>query len=171
MSEEIIIHKEVIYRDKFEGNIDIIDKHIKHILEFDKGRFKTNVGGYQSNFITFGFEELIKKGSDMCTSIGLKNNNMEGMWININDGNSFNHPHIHSFVSWSMVYYHNICCDKCPIVFTHLVPQLVDKFKYKYVPKEGDIILFSGRQPHSVMACGNPDHRRISVAMNFRTWS
>ena len=56
---EKVIRKESIYLNDYTGDTDIIQKHIDHILTFDKGRVVSNRGGYQSNNITFGFDDII----------------------------------------------------------------------------------------------------------------
>ena len=134
MLTEKILFKDSAYLTKYEGDKNIIDKHIEHILLFDKGRKGSNEGGY---------------------------------WLNINKGNDFNHEHIHELNGASAVYYHKVCCDKAPIVFKHLIPQIIEN-TVDYIPQEGDIIFFPSYLPHGVRACGNPEHERISFAINFK---
>jgi len=161
----IDIFKETIWVKKFNGNLDIITKHAQHIVEYDPGREVSNVGGYQSNNITFGFKELIEQAHE-----GIKELNYEAklvnFWLNINKGDDYNFPHIHAINFVSVVYYHQVCCEECPIRFTHLVPQIRPEY-YEIRPKNQDMLFFSGTIPHSVKGCGNKDHTRISLAFNF----
>ena len=163
--EHVDIFKETISVKKFNGNLDIINKHIQHIVEYDPGRKISNVGGYQSNNITFGFKELIDQAYDGTKELGIKSN-LVNFWLNINTGDNYNNCHIHPTDSISVVYYHQVCCEECPIKFTHLVPQIKTNY-YELRPKNQDMLFFSGTIPHSVKGCGNKEHTRISIAFNF----
>ncbi len=166
MVTEKILFKESLFHTKYMGNIDVIDKHIEHILFFDKGRHGSNKGGYQSHDITFGFQELI---SFMQTSAKQISEDLvfENFWLNINKGTDYNSEHIHELNGASAVYYHKVCCDQCPIFFKHLCPHVVlDTAKVS--PKEQDIVFFPSYLPHGVESCGNPEHKRISLAFNFK---
>lgn len=162
---EQVIFKQSIFTKNFEGDLSIIDKHIEHIVSFDKGRVVTNQGGYQSNYITFGFDELIRSIIDGFKLINL-NASLASFWLNINKGSDYNLSHIHGMDMWSVVYYHKVCCEKSPIVFSHLVPSL-NQEKYMHIPKNQQIIYFQGIYPHAVLGCQGEDHQRISIAFNF----
>jgi hypothetical protein len=164
MNEEII-YKQSIYRLMYPGDKDVIDKHNKHILEFDKGRVISNIGGYQSHDITFGYSDLIEYIKKALSTFELEMV-FRNMWINVNKGTDYNLPHVHELNGVSAVYYHKMCCDKAPIIFQDVMPE-VRQWKYEVTPKEGEILLFDSFIPHSVRGCGNPDHQRISIAFNF----
>jgi len=166
MMQPIDIFKETIYVKKFQGNLDIITKHINHIVEFDSGRKLSNIGGYQSRDISFGFDEILQQAYDGLKEVGI-NSRLVNFWLNINKGDNYNSPHIHATDFVSMVYYHQVCCDNCPIVFTSLVPQL-QVGSFEKVPNNQDMLFFSGILPHAVKGCGNKEHTRISLAFNFR---
>ena len=166
MFTEKILFKESAYITKYEGDKNIIDKHIEHILLFDKGRKGSNEGGYQSHDITFGFNELLTFTQKCAVELG-PSLMLANFWLNINKGNDFNREHIHELNGASAVYYHKVCCDKAPICFKHLVPQIIEN-TVEYIPQEGDIIFFPSYLPHGVRACGNPEHERISFAFNFK---
>lgn len=159
------IYKESFYTTQYNGNVNEIQNHINHLLSFDKGRVISNRNGYQSNDITFGFFELIKFSIDSLSKINLKAK-LSNFWLNINNGNSFNLPHIHDTHKWSGVYYHKVCCNESTINFHHLVPTIVSQ-SFLYSPKEKEMIFFKGIIPHSVTACGKDNHERISLAFNF----
>lgn len=164
MKEHIIL-KQSCFTKNFEGDLDIIDKHINHIKEFDEGRVLSNVGGYQSNDITFGFKELIN-----CIEEGFKELNfnvkLANFWLNINKGKDSNSTHIHNNEFWSVVYYHKVCCENSPLIFSSLVPTInEDICIYKPFPQQ--IIYFPGWYPHSVKGCNQEEHERISIAFNF----
>lgn len=162
---EEILYKESLFYKTYSGDVDIIQKHIDHIIEFDRGRQISNRGGYQSNDITFGFENLINFAIDSLKSINV-NATLGSFWLNINQEGHNNVPHIHSAKGWSAVYYHKICCDTPKIEFHHLVPTIIYE-TYKFTPKEKQMIFFKQSKPHSVIPCYNEGHQRISIAFNF----
>ena len=164
MQEEIIL-KESIFINQYEGDSNIIQSHIDHLVKFDKGRVVSNQGGYQSNNITFGFEDLISFGVKSLSSINVKTK-LENFWLNINQGSDYNHAHVHDMSFWSAVYYHKVCCEKTFLNFHHLVPTLHQEY-YRLIPKEKCMVFFKGRVPHSVSPCNEKDHERISIAFNF----
>jgi hypothetical protein len=166
MINEIVIRKESIFQTTYTGNLQTLDDQINYIHKYDKGRTVSNVGGYQSNFITFGFDELIDFISKECQKINLKAR-FNCFWLNVNNGQDYNIPHIHNITGgFSVVYYHKVCCDKSPISFTHLIP-CIHEGEYKYSPKNQDILIFDDRLPHMVYPCNQADHTRVSVAFNF----
>lgn len=165
MIEEHIILKESLFKVKYSGNLEIIDKHIEHILTFDQGRKGSNKGGYQSHDITFGFQELLTFIKNAMQSID-NETVFSNFWLNINKGNSFNNTHVHSLHGWSCVYYHKVCCDKTPIYFENLVPR-IQVNQSRFVPTNQDIVFFRSYIPHGVDCCKNQDHERVSFAFNF----
>ncbi len=161
------IFKQSFFVKTFTGDLSIIDKHISHIIEFDKGKQRSNVGGFHSNNITFGFEELLDSIKEGFEAINMKGN-LLNFWLNINKGTDYNLPHIHGFPQvWSVVYYHKVCCDQSPLVFSHLIPT-IEQDTYNFIPKNQQIVFFSGSIPHAVKGCNREDHERISMAFNFR---
>ena len=169
MLEETLINKKSYFKTKYTGNLEIIDKHINHILEFDTGRTKTNVGGYQSNSITFGFHELINFVTACLNKILEKDKvqcNLNNFWLNINNGKNYNQEHIHNINIMSCVYYHKVCCDKSPLVFTSMLPT-IETYEEKFIPQNQDLIFFDGIYPHRVDSCGHNDHERMTIAFNF----
>jgi hypothetical protein len=164
MQEEIIL-RESIFINQYEGDSDVIQSHIDHIVKFDKGRVVSNQGGYQSNIITFGFQDLISFALNSLASIDIKTK-LENFWLNINKGSDYNLPHVHDTSVWSAVYYHKVCCEKATLNFHHLVPTIHSQY-YSYVPQEKSMVFFKGMIPHSVSPCKEHEHERISIAMNF----
>jgi len=163
---EQVVYKESVFYNDYKGDANVIQSHIDHILTFDKGRKISNAGGYQSNFITFGFNDLLQFALDSFATIG-KKAQLNTFWLNINSGNDFNYVHVHSFEEWSVVYYHKVCCEKATTNFHHLVPALIPD-KFNFVPVERRMIFFKGELPHSVSPCGEVNHQRITLAFNFR---
>ena len=162
---EEVIYKESLFINEYTEDTDLIQKHINHILEFDQGRVKSNLGGYQSNDITFGFNDLIKFAIDSLKLIKV-DARLSNFWLNINKNNHSNDPHIHDLTNWSAVYYHKVCCHDPKISFHHLVPTVIEE-TYSYTPKEKQMIFFKSNIPHSVSPCFNQGHERISIAFNF----
>ena len=164
---EKTIFRKNIFVDKYDGDLSIIDKHINHILEFDKGKHITNRGGYHSNNITFGFEDLLKFIHNCFLKIDL-NVSLDNFWININKGTHYNIPHIHGVEGiMSVVYYHKVCCENSPLVFSQLVPQ-INFDEYTLVPENQMLVFFDANIPHKVLPCDQEDHERISLAFNYR---
>ena len=129
----------------------------------------SNIGGYQSNFINFGFDELLSFVLNDAKNIPLlkdKKFKLAGFWLNVNKGHHYNSIHVHAIQTLSVVYYHKICCDKTPIVFTSHVPY-ISQHMVKFTPEEQDIIYFDGMQPHFVESCNQEEHTRISIAFNL----
>ncbi len=162
---EEITYKESCYLNFYKGDSSVIQGHIDHLLTFDKGRVVSNVGGYQSHAISFGFYDLIKFAIESLASIDIKCN-LGSFWLNINDGKSYNNTHIHELDSWSAVYYHKVCCEKATLNFHSLLPTII-KNEYKVVPKEKMMVFFKGHMPHSVSCCHGENHERITLAFNF----
>ena len=162
---EQIVSKESIFFNEYKGDTEVIENHINHILSFDKGRIVSNRGGYQSNFITFGFEDLIKFAIDSFKAIDL-NAQLNSFWLNVNKGENYNKLHVHGLYDWSVIYYHKVCCEKSTTNFHHLVPAVKeDVFRLK--PVERRMVFFNGMLPHSVSPCGESNHERITLAFNF----
>lgn len=167
--EEVIFQKRSLYKTKYTGDLNSLDKQINHLAEFDKGRKETNIGGYQSNFINFGFDELLTFVFNTAKHTPLlqdKNFRLGGFWLNINKGSDYNETHVHSMNVVSAVYYHKICCNESPIVFTNHTPYIQKHF-FKFVPSNQDIIFFDGLEPHYVEPCNQKEHTRISIAFNL----
>lgn len=165
MIVEEIVYKESVYRVPYTGDRSVIEAHNKHILEFDKGRIRSNRGGYQSNDITFGYDELINFIKEVLKKMNIEVG-FSNFWLNVNDGTNYNETHIHDLDHISAVYYHRVCCDQSPLVFSDQVPH-IRPWEYKITPKEGEILLFDSAMPHAVRGCNNPEHKRVSIAFNF----
>ena len=163
---EHTIFKESIFVNHYKGNTDVMQEDIKHLVSFDKGRNKSNRGGYQSHDINFGFQDLIQFSVESLASIG-ERVRLDNFWVNINRGNDYNVVHIHKLNAWSAVYYHSVCCEKATLNFHHLVPTVAGHEDYTYVPKVRDMVFFKSQQPHSVFPCCQENHQRISIAFNF----
>ena len=166
--QEINLYKESIFLSEFKGDLNIIDKHIEHILLFDKGRTKTNIGGYQSKDITFGFEELCDFMLENINKITPKKVVLENFWLNINKKGEYNKSHIHGLFGFSAVYYHKICCENTAIQFRHLIPTIYSD-KYLVNPINQSCLFFSSMLPHSVKPCSEDNHVRVSLAFNFKS--
>jgi hypothetical protein len=165
---EKILSKDSCFLTEYLGDISLIQRDIDKLLSFDKGVSLSNRGGYQSNLIDFGFNDLTQFLVESLKSVNI-NCMLNSFWLNINDGKSSNVCHIHespNFEAWSAVYYHKVCCDKSTINFHHLVPTIRTNIT-SVIPQEKMIIFFPGIYPHSVSSCNNENHQRISIAFNF----
>jgi hypothetical protein len=162
---EQIIHKESIYTNDYTGDSNIIQSHINHILSFDSGKAVSNRGGYQSNLITFGFQDLIQFSLNSFLTIN-KKVQLNNFWLNINKGQDYNRTHVHGLKGWSAVYYHKVCCEKATLNFHHLVPTIHEKC-FNLIPIVKRMVFFNSIIPHSVSPCNEENHERISIAFNF----
>ena len=174
--QEHILDKRSIFISKFTGDVSKIEKNIDSIKNLDKGRTISNINGYQSNAIPYGFTELVKEvGAGVKEILNIEKPLLSSFWVNINNGFSKNKTHVHahitenSFFSFSCVYYHKVCCDKSPIVFESLIPSIFTK-EHTYYPQSQDIIFFWGSIPHRVEPCMKENHERISIAFNFTNY-
>tara|TARA_R100000734_G_C3318576_1_gene112906 strand:- start:54 stop:557 length:504 start_codon:yes stop_codon:yes gene_type:complete len=163
---EQVVYKESVYVNDYPGDSHVIQSHIDHILSFDKGRSQSNRGGYQSNFITFGFKDLIQFAINSLALIN-KKAQLASFWLNINQGENYNDLHVHHLQNWSAIYYHKVCCEKATTNFHHLVPSIVFN-KFEFTPVEKRMVFFNGMLPHSVSPCDESNHERITLAFNFR---
>ena len=87
---EKVIRKESIYLNDYTGDTDIIQKHIDHILTFDKGRVVSNREVIKAMILLLVLMILLI----LLLSLASINFNcqLSNFWLNINDGNSFNLP-------------------------------------------------------------------------------
>lgn len=165
--EEKILEKRSLYITGYEGDLNLIDQEINTVLKNDMGRVISNLGGYQSNDITQGFDHLCDYIQHAIEKIfSSKKYKLGNFWLNINKGSDHNVLHVHNTKTLSVVYYHKICCDKCPIVFEHFIPSMFGEHHYFY-PNNQSIIFFHGLTPHKVLACNQENHERVSIAFNF----
>lgn len=165
MIEEIIIFKESIYRAKFSSDIEKVNQEINEVIATDiEGIKVSNEGGYHSNILKKGFEDLKQTVLINCPKQGYK---IHSFWLNINKGNHFNKSHIHGSEGMAAVYYHQVCCAYSPICFSHLVPTLKPLNRFSYSPQNQDILYFDYTLPHETIPCNNVEHTRISIAFNL----
>ena len=157
----------------------------------DPGRSISNIGGWQSNNLDINvpelqelFFEIRKQLNILKTDIGMKDNvelDIDNIWININEKNSYNDLHSHPGSPYSGVYYFKCNREdsgnimfKSPIVAHeyHLDdmlfknnPQLVGHTRCFYQPDEQKILFFPGWLQHSVTP-NNNEQSRISISFN-----
>lgn len=164
--------------------IDVLNKHINE----NKGRYVSNMGGFQTLICKFNDSEIEKKiindliishCSKFLLQFKIKKefqlNNLN-FWINKNFKGSFNKPHNHGFNSLSGVYYLKVPKNSGNLVFLDLNKTNNDNFKffdnenffaeYTIEPKEFDLILFFSETMHYVQP-NNSDESRISMAFNI----
>ena len=102
--KEVLIRKDSFFVTQYTGDKNIVDDQISYVQKYDKGRVVSNVGGFQSNYITFGFDELILFATKKLNEIG-ENVRLAAFWLNVNKGTDWNVPHIHTLEGgWSVVY-------------------------------------------------------------------
>ena len=161
--EEIIIEKNCLYKTKYNGDLNSLDKQINHLIEFDKGRKVSNIGGYQSNFINFGFDELLSFVLNDAKNIPLlkdKKFKLAGFWLNVNKGHHYNSIHVHAIQTSDKSANTNFYPPGWPYVCN-------EESKISIKPKNNKLIVFPSYLPHEVEI--NKDKTRLIFSANFMT--
>lgn len=169
---------------------DIID-YVKNLKKNNKGRKRSNIGGWQSNDLILNNKTLIPlvKEIENAVSVYGKNVNFKknitykicDMWANINNYKDFNVPHIHPNSLISGVFYLKTPKNCGNIAFMNPSQNLMDhtwldKFKDNFTEvnssvwfreaKEGLLYLFPSWLLHSVEPNTNKKEERISISFN-----
>ena len=131
-------------------NNKVLEKYALQLKRKDKGRRKSNVGGYQTNDLPYETEEILQP---LCNEL-LKNleyykefvgfkmslkKKLDNMWININGNKDYHTSHIHPACIFSGVYYINAPLNSGNIVFEHsafMQMQYDWKDEYKHIYNE-----------------------------------
>lgn len=170
----------------------IKDPLIKWIYDYmnnNKGRIRSNVGGWQSNSNFYQqqsftqYLDYIMYGVDTYSKgLGSYNYTISNMWINVNHKGSSNTLHCHPESLMSGVFYIDVPDDSGRIGFldpnsfvnAQLHRTVDTKIKRSFnftqvhstVPHEGLMLLFPSYLSHYVDT-NNSDHDRISIAFNL----
>ena len=171
--------------DAIDFNQVITD--VYEIKKTDKGRIKSNYGGWQSDFVNSQNTELcklmeyIKSNAQTCFQ-QLKVKKEYGAhfkyWININSFEHFNTKHIHGNSIISGCVYLKVPQNSGNLLFH---PNMMEHYFYttytncdtdfssketEFTAEEKKVILFPSFLPHSVSP-NNSNEDRISIAFNF----
>jgi len=154
--------------------------------QIDKGRVISNYGGYQSNDIKAGANEVLDQlvkhideaVNEIAESVGLMPVTLYNVWININPPGSYNHTHHHQDAVFSGVYYIDATEGQGNINFMrndgaeyHLPSDMIkqahhfNSSKTTYPAKTGALYIFPGWLQHSVDG-NTTTENRISISFN-----
>jgi uncharacterized protein (TIGR02466 family) len=168
----------------------ILEKFILNLEKKQKSRYRSNVGGWQSNDLSLDIKELnplildIVKG---CFEYGVQQKfknksriNITNMWANVNGYKDMNQMHTHPHSMISGVYY-----VKCPkncgdICFSHPSTLMEHDWPTEHFEEhietncincyfpviEGRLYLFPSWLSHKVMPNMNEKEKRISLSFN-----
>ena len=152
----------------------------------NQGRIVSNYGGFQSSDIQSNecsaIDNLVKhlnqEINTCATQVGMKDLEIQNIWININPPGSYNHLHNHVGSVLSGVYYVDAMPEQGNIQFErndgaeYHIPTKVSKETYytstraTYAAKTGALYIFPGWMKHSVQ--GNTSKSdRISISFNY----
>lgn len=141
---------------------------------------RSNVGGYQSDYINFIelFPVITKKLfpilDALCTELHMQGS-VNGAWLNINKKHEYNLVHTHPQSSLSGVLYLSTNKRSGDIVFYNPAPvqhypsiSTLPKFpsQHAFTPENGDVIIFPSYLEHCVMP-NLSDEDRISISFNI----
>jgi uncharacterized protein (TIGR02466 family) len=167
------------------STIKLIEKINK--IKKQKGRFISNLNGYQSNDLDKEpvFLPLLKiieeKANKLAEAIGIKNNlKVVNFWINCNKYGNSNIIHIHPDSIFSGSFYLKVPKESGPIVFRNPAANIVETFWQKYTkdftkfnsptwkffPLEKQLLIFPSWLEHYVEPNNNKKEERISLAFN-----
>ena len=107
------IFKISIYKRKLALNIKEIENYCYQLKDKNKGRVRTNVGGWQSNdllkdnkILNHLISSIVDNSNEFAKHLDFKKKlSMDNIWININSYKDFNKTHCHSDCLISGVYY------------------------------------------------------------------
>jgi uncharacterized protein (TIGR02466 family) len=157
-------------------------------LDLD-GRIASNKNGWQSNFILYNkyteinklIEYISKQLPECIKDFGIKKEfsfKIINYWININNKNSSNAPHIHPESLLSCIIYVK-APDNCGNLFFRkdaLLTYILDKYcdnsnelnfsSVKYVPEVSKVIIFPSYMEHYVEQ-NLSDEPRMSISFNI----
>ena len=179
----------ILNKEQFDQTL----KFTNYIKNIDKGRFFTNVGGFQSNDIFL--EDYLQYNLDFFPEVMLKKANEAFLnlsspivlnkiysWININSKNNYNNKHNHPCTIFTGVYY---LTEGSDITFCrpsgemdYYLRNTIDSGfggkesnynNYEYViykPKPNMALFFPPFLKHGVEV-SESENDRISIAFNF----
>ena len=152
----------------------------------DKGRNRTNVGGWQSNNLDFSrlplFRQIVVDLTDqIAKELDIREDQetvIDSCWINVNYKDSYNRAHTHPNCMISGVYYVQVPENSGDLVFTDPRPQTgcllfpanknnaLTSMTVRTKPQSGLLVAFPSWLSHYV-DYSQADGERISVAFNY----
>jgi len=185
--EVIDLFKVPILRGKLNLNNDNIISKCLELKKESAGRVCSNNGGWQSNNIDKNLEQFSELFNEIF-NISLEFSNFLELnlvgeicfWANINKYRDFNGMHIHTNCVLSGVYYAKFPKNSGEIVFHHPSPSIqhdwvsqinynnYNSIQWKFVPEDGDFMLFPSWLYHHVNPNLNDEEDRISISFNVK---
>lgn len=168
--------------------VEIDDQQLNNIIDFcfklsnyDQGRVKSNIGGWQSQDIHYdtfhqlnGLLEIFKLKISVLSKITDTRLALNNCWININYKDNYNINHIHPNCVYSGVFYLSASQDQGDIIFKNpnpfshfVVPFIDDENLIHYKPETKKILMFPSWLEHRVEP-NLTDSPRISIAFNVQ---
>jgi uncharacterized protein (TIGR02466 family) len=152
----------------------------------------SNAGGFQSDFLNPSDEvvaDFMNQAMEDVTAavgfLGVESSTsfaVDGIWMNINDTDHWNHIHNHPGADFAVVIYLKVPEDSGDIVFYsndpikqymsfYSTPLLKDtpfsRLQYAHTPTEDSMVIFPGHVFHNVQV-NESDKERVSVAFNLK---
>jgi len=179
----------IMFKD-IKLNNEILEKFILDLNKKQKSRYRSNVGGWQSNNLNLDIKELnplilniVKCCFEYAVQQKFKNNSkisLANMWANVNGYKDINQIHIHPYSMISGVYY-----VKCPkncgdICFRHPSTAMEYDWATEHFEEhtetncsnccfpaiKGRLYLFPSWLSHKVMPNMNKKEKRICLSFN-----
>lgn len=189
MKENITeIFKYEMYHTKLNFNSDSLKNFCFGLQNNNKGRVKSNIGGWQSNdlFDEYPIISNLKKIISENLNIYAKKFNFNkklkitNLWININGYKDSNMIHSHPNSIFSGVFYvkvpensgnfifHNPSEDFMEVVFSNNLSEYntMNSSTWFFEPQEDFLFLFPSFLRHSVLPNMNKEEKRISISFN-----
>lgn len=190
MKIETIFANWIAYENLSLDNKSIEEFCYRKRIEDPVGRVMSNKGGWQSNNLYEKgdeLKELINIINDRIINLAknfdysnINDLQMCNYWININKSiGDYNEKHNHPKATMVAVYYvrvpynsgeiilHNPLQDYDEFIFGNMIEKYnaYNSSIYKFIPKEGDLIIFPAWIYHNVL-CNQTEEERISIAFN-----
>ena len=184
----IDLFKVPVYDAFLEIDNTKLEQYCLELSKKDKGREKSNSGGWQSNDLQQDsrmdnfVSELSKHAGFFFQELGLTMDaGLINIWININKYRDYNREHIHPNSKVSGVYYVKVPEKSGNFVFLHPMYDIMGYDWYyegdpgsEYVtsakklhPTPGTLILFPSWLKHFVEPNMNISEKRISISFNL----
>lgn len=179
----------LLCEDSLDLNVKDIEAYTYNLMSTTKGRFYSNMGGWQSEFVDNNAEmlplidEINKRLEALRSLINFKDEydlKVESMWINVNHPYNYNTRHTHPGSYLSGSFYVKAPDNSGNLVLKHPAqnhaPMLYSKEIFKtyndinsltwnILPAENKLVMFPGWVEHEVeQNLSNED--RISIAFN-----
>jgi|TARA_X000001382_G_scaffold35218_1_gene23206 uncharacterized protein (TIGR02466 family) len=179
-----------IFMQDLDFDLKPIQKECIYRSKKDKGRIKSNLGGWQSNLLSEHdsfFPELISKinslAIEFARGIDVKSNlKMNSFWININRFKDYNQYHTHPGSLFSGVYYIKSLSNSGNIEFKHPASKSIESYwdekisntnplnscVWEIEPVENRLLIFPSWLEHQVLP-NVTQKDRISLSFNIDT--